>query len=246
LEFEMNRTIVALAILSLSGGVYASPGDDGCVGNCAPNGGGDIPSSPPITATGGNGYAGAAAGAISGAAAGSTATNHNDVVVDVGVDSHNQNVGTNKQSSTNSNLNYSGLNDNRRTTTNNTHVDMSRSSYNEATKMEYSGSYKLKNTPNPYAVAPPPSAPCYIGVAGSYTGPGIGVSLSGSVYDKGCEVRETVRLGYSSSNEQTRMLADQVIQSKLLEYIDEDIERQLEEKRAEIKRDTDPFAWQDR
>ena len=249
-----QRQIIALAILALTGGVYASPGDDDCVGNC---GGGDtIPYA-------GNAYAGAAAGAIAGAAAGANASNKNLIGVGVGVTNRNTNVGMNSQGQalhnandlTNRNYMEGQRQDQGQDQTqgqsqqqrqNSKQANRQVMQYNEANKMEYSGGYKLKNTPNPYAVAPPPSAPCYIGVAGSYTAAGLGIAVSGSVYDKGCEVRETVRLGYSSSNEQTRMLADQVIQSKLLEYIDEDVERQLEEKRAEIKRDTDPFAWQNR
>lgn len=36
----MNKTIVALALTALMGGAMASPGNDGCVGNCPQGGGG--------------------------------------------------------------------------------------------------------------------------------------------------------------------------------------------------------------
>lgn len=64
-------------------------------------------------------------------------------------------------------------------------------------KMHYSGSYEVKNVPNPPDVIANPTAPCRvsIGVAGS--GVGFGFGVGSSVLDEGCDSREDARLLYN-------------------------------------------------
>lgn len=61
-------------------------------------------------------------------------------------------------------------------------------------KMHYSGSYEVKNVPNPPDVIANPTAPCRvsIGIAGS--GVGFGFGVGSSVLDEGCNRRENSRL----------------------------------------------------
>lgn len=64
-------------------------------------------------------------------------------------------------------------------------------------KMHYSGSYEVKNVPNPPDVIANPTAPCRvsIGIAGS--GVGFGFGVGSSVLDEGCDSREDSRLLYN-------------------------------------------------
>lgn len=82
--------------------------------------------------------------------------------------------------------------------------------------------HRIYNTPSVNAIAAPPSAPCYVGFGASGNLPGVGFGLSGSTYDKECEVRETVRLAQVDSDPNVRSLASQVLAYRLNEYIVED------------------------
>ena len=64
-------------------------------------------------------------------------------------------------------------------------------------KMEYSGTYSVKNVPNPPDVIANPTAPCRIAFSGSGSGAGFGIGLGGSVLDEGCNRRENARTLYN-------------------------------------------------
>jgi hypothetical protein len=58
----------------------------------------------------------------------------------------------------------------------------------------YSGSYEVRNVPNPPEVIANPTAPCRIGVGVSGSGVGFGFGVGSSVLDEGCDTREDARL----------------------------------------------------
>jgi len=97
--------------------------------------------------------------------------------------------------------------------------------YNEANGVHYSGGYeaKIRNTPDAVAPSIQPSAPCAIPLAGAGAGPGVSISLGTAYVEKGCVLRETVRIGLSG-DAVSRNLANQVIQGKLLEYLEQEDE----------------------
>ncbi len=64
-------------------------------------------------------------------------------------------------------------------------------------RMNYSGSYELKNVPNPPDVIANPTAPCRISVGVSGSGVGFGIGFGGSVMDDSCNSREDARLLYN-------------------------------------------------
>lgn len=82
---------------------------------------------------------------------------------------------------------------------------------------DYSSTY---DEYTPSAVAPPvyTTAPCYVGISAGVGIPGFSGSVGGAIYDKECEVRETVRLGLSSGNPETTALANEVLQARLKAY----------------------------
>lgn len=97
----------------------------------------------------------------------------------------------------------------------------------------------------PDAVAPPAysTAPCYVGISAGVGVPGFSGSVGSAIYDKECEVREVVRLGLEG-NQETQILANQVLQGKLMSYLKEEMEEEIE--RAEEKEQvsstpTNPF-----
>lgn len=114
--------------------------------------------------------------------------------------------------------------------------------HKEYISKEWEGRYEyeahIHNTPSVNAYAPPPSAPCYLGVGLSGNAAGIGIGISGSVYDKECEVRETIRLAQSSNDPDTRAKANQVLNNRLDAYL-------VEDKRLKDSRDNrDVWAFQ--
>lgn len=67
----------------------------------------------------------------------------------------------------------------------------------ESGALRYSGSYSVKNTPNPPDVITNPTAPCRVAFSGSGSGAGFGIGIGGSVLDEGCNRRENARLLYN-------------------------------------------------
>lgn len=201
----------------------------------------------------GAGNSSAVAGAINsnriGVGVGVRSTNRNTNVNSLGVSNHNANVGINGQSQTNRNTN---LNSDYNSNTNKAYGGHASSlafggsakqgqdqaqrqsqnqlqgnhqvlQYNESNGLHYSGEYSVENTPSVNAIAPPSTAPCYVGVGASVNLPGFGGGLSGGIYDKECEIRETVRIGLMG-DALTKNLANQVLQNKLLGYLEEEDE----------------------
>lgn len=247
----MKHTIIAIAIAT----VMASPAHATWFG-----GGDDITNN--YGGKGGNATAGAAAGAIAGAAAGANAgasatnlnsnsigvgvgvknRNTNNNSVGVGVSNHNANVGFNSQGQTLrnkndlSNRNHQGQLQGQVQGQAQDQANKQSMTYNEATGMHYSGGYEVENVPNAIAADIQPTVPCAIPLTGAGSGVGFGVSLGTAYIDKECEIRETVRLGFHG-DALSKNLANQVIQSKLLEYVEEADEmaqaRMKEAKRVE-------------
>ena len=92
--------------------------------------------------------------------------------------------------------------------------------YNEATGMHYSGEYTVKTVPDAIAASIQPTAPCAIPLTGSGSGVGFGLSLGSAYVDKGCEIREDIRLGMSG-DEESRRLANKVLHSRLKAHLNE-------------------------
>lgn len=67
----------------------------------------------------------------------------------------------------------------------------------------YSGSYELKNVPNPPDVIANPTAPCRVAVGVSGSGVGFGFGVGSSVLDEGCDAREDARLLYNMGMPET-------------------------------------------
>lgn len=68
-------------------------------------------------------------------------------------------------------------------------------------KMHYSGSYELKNVPNPPDVIANPTAPCRVSVGVAGSGVGFGFGVGSSVLDEGCDAREDSRLLYNMGHQ---------------------------------------------
>lgn len=64
-------------------------------------------------------------------------------------------------------------------------------------QMHYSGSFEVKNVPNPPDIIANPTAPCRIAVGASGSGVGFGIGIGTSVLDDGCDAREDSRLLYN-------------------------------------------------
>lgn len=99
--------------------------------------------------------------------------------------------------------------------------------YNEADSMHYSGEYTVK-TPVGTAVAPSidPTAPCAIPLTGAGQNFSVGLSIGTAYVDKGCEMRETVRLGLMG-DEKSQNMANMVIRGQLQGYLDEQREEEM-------------------
>jgi len=67
-------------------------------------------------------------------------------------------------------------------------------------RVEYSGSYRVKNVPSAMAPSIDPTVPCAVPVSGAGSGVGFGFSVGSAYIDKGCEQRELIRLGLTSGN----------------------------------------------
>lgn len=72
--------------------------------------------------------------------------------------------------------------------------------YNESSRMHYSGKYEVKTNPSMGLGGISPTAPCAIPVEGSYSGVGVGIGIGTAYVDKGCERRELIRMGLQSGN----------------------------------------------
>lgn len=103
---------------------------------------------------------------------------------------------------------------------------------NEAAGTHYSGEYKLRAAPSMALATPPATADCYAtqGISGS--GIGFGFGINASLYDRECEVRETVRLSLTSDDQTTRSMANVVLQTRLLGYMEEAAEKEADKVRA--------------
>jgi len=239
----MKRTILAIAMAAVMvSPAYALFGGDDVTNNYGGQGG---------SASAGA-AAGAVAGAAAGANASNKNTNL--IGVGVGVDSYNRNSNTNLNSLGVSNHNANvGINGQSQSLRNsNTAVGVGGNArqgqdqgqfqgqvqgqsskqanaqsmtYNESEGVHYSGSYeaKIRNTPDAVAASIQPSAPCAIPLTGAGSGPGVSISLGTAYVEKGCVLRETVRIGMSG-DAVSRNLANQVIQGKLLEYLEQEDE----------------------
>lgn len=90
-------------------------------------------------------------------------------------------------------------------------------------------------------ISPEPTAPCIV-TGGAHLGvPGFIGGASGGIVDRNCEMRENIRLGLSSDNMQTKQLANNVLQAKLVQ----DLEEITEERRLKVNetRSSDDNVW---
>lgn len=190
----MNKTIMAVALLSVAfATAQASPGDDGCVGNCGDNNGnpggnsttnsGDNSNSS-VNSNAARALAGASAGANSNAASNSTSTG----------------LGIGLAGDSNSDANATSGNVSNSTTVEGTDFDDYVASTNH--------------------ISPEPTAPCVVTGGAHFGVPGFIGGASGGIIDKKCEMREAVRIGLAGDATSKRM-ANEVIQNDLQGYLDE-------------------------
>jgi len=221
---DMKRTFLTIAIVAaLSTGAYAG-------GNNNQNG-------PKFGGSGDStAVAGAAAGAVAGAAAGANASNFNSNSIGVGVS--NKVVGINGQSqslrNSNTAVGYGGDAEQGQLQLqgqSSKQANAQSMTYNEA-QQDYSDTYKEYAAPA-YAPSIDPTVPCAIPLTGGITVPGVGGLAGGSAYiDKGCEIREMVRLGMQG-DETSQRLANEVIQTELWNVLVEQSEETIDEEKEQ-------------
>lgn len=180
--------------------------------------------------------AGAVAGAVAGANAGASANNTNLIGVGVkssnynslGVSNRNANVGINHQGQSSSNTNLIGGSsqalENSNDLSNRNYMEGQANAqsmtYNEATGVHYSGEYTVKSAPPAVAPGIDPTVPCAIPLTGAGSGIGFGFSVGTAYIDKGCELREEIRLGLSGDSV-SQALANQLMQARLRAHLEE-------------------------
>jgi hypothetical protein len=106
--------------------------------------------------------------------------------------------------------------------------------YTEA-QQDYSKTYK-KYTPTAVAPSINATTPCLIPISGALGVPGLSVGGGSGVLDKGCEERELIRLGLSSDNNDTWLLANRLLQTRLTAVAESDQE-------AATKKEPETFSW---
>lgn len=85
--------------------------------------------------------------------------------------------------------------------------------------------YNEAYTPNAYAPTIGATVPCLVPISGGVGVPGASVSLGSGVIDTGCEQREVVRLGLSSSDAAVKAKANRVLENQLDAILAEDEEK---------------------
>lgn len=212
----MKRSILVLTILTALGTAYASPGDDGCVGNCSPNGGGSGDSSSnPIDIANTNrnsntntNFAGALSGSQSKARSNANSNSKSlGVGIGVGGDTRSNAVSSGGDASSTTTVNV-----------------------NEAESMRYSGSYDVKTVG--VAVAPDIQATsgCRkpLSLSGGWLGGAIGFGTT--FLDETCVRGELIRFGLTSSDPKTQQMTNDLLQYDLAKELE--IARKAEAKEA--------------
>ena len=239
----MNKTMIALAILLASGMVMASPGDDGCVGNCGGSDGGTSGNSTSSVGDISNrnintNFAGALAGANSRA---NSNANSNSKSVGVGIgmggnSSSNANATGGNASSTSFNVAKGGsatqgqalVSGQDQANEQNTQV-----TYNEAERMHYSGSYDLKTVGVAYSPDIQATAGCRKPLSAGGGWMGGAFSFGTTFLDETCVRGELIRFGLTSTNTKTRDMTNELLQYDLAKELE--IARKAEAKEAEKK-----------
>jgi len=164
------KIFIALVFAALTSFAFASPGNDGCVGNCGTNGGGsgDIKNTNNI--------------GVSNRISNDVRNNANAfAAAQAGAKSNAQNLTTTDVHNTNNNI--TGGNTLSVTTPANTSV-------------RYSGTTTLRTTPQVYGPAMGVTAPCRIALSAGVSVVAVGVAGGGSIEDLKCNWRENARIAY--------------------------------------------------
>jgi len=96
-------------------------------------------------------------------------------------------------------------------------------SYTEA-KQDYNDMYE-DYVSAAYAPSVQPTVPCLVPINGGVVVPAVGsISAGSGAIDRGCEMRETIRIGLSSNDPSTQSIANAVLQNMLVDMLNEQTE----------------------